>query len=296
MIELTNLQYSFGKKELFKQEGSITLENGVNYLVGLNGSGKTTLFKLLLGLLPLQKGTILYDQMKPDEAITEIGASFDTPRFYSYLSGLENLQYFNSMMPNRLSKDALASLMKQWELPPDQTPFRNYSFGMRKKLSIILSLLSNPKYWFLDEPFNGLDVDSKQKIYHEIKNFAHGGNTVLLSAHEIGQTLSLADHILLIYGKKIQYYPNIERYRDLLTTFQVCIPMEVTLPNVISKIPTLKREKSNEQTLCVASKYKMQLLWTLQQEKIPFSDECDADDSLKDIVERLEDLTCSKEK
>lgn len=292
MIEIKDLEHAFGNKMLFRQEGDFSIYPGVNYLIGLNGTGKTTLFKLLLGFLKPISGTILYDNHKIGDSLDRIGVVFDTPCFYPYLSGVENLSYFSKIQSGEITMDRIRTAMENWELEPDQALYKTYSLGMKKKLSIILALLRNPDYWFMDEPFNGLDTDAKRKLVEHIQIYQKKQKTIILAAYEISFNLMLADHILLIHNKKLMYFPNIRNIVPALIETSILLPKETHLEE--SMQPFIRSQSDLERGLEVRTtqRDKQNVIDLLRKQKINILEEYEGDNSIKDIVQRLEELSC----
>ncbi|GGK28646.1 bacitracin ABC transporter ATP-binding protein [Caldalkalibacillus thermarum] len=205
MIQIKNLAKSFRKHRVLLPIDDLHIEQGVCVILGLNGMGKTTLMKILVGILPPDQGIVLYNNKKVQESVSQIGVVFDQPLVYPHLSGLENLEYFNHFREQPVSKQRILGLAVEWNIPQDNRPVSTYSLGMKKRLGIALSLLGDPDFLFLDEPFNGLDFDSQEKLLQLINCYDEQGKTVILISHDFDLALKLADHILLLHqGQLIQ--------------------------------------------------------------------------------------------
>ena len=131
-------------------------------LLGPNGSGKTTLMSMLLGLVRPTAGSFTLFGTPPergglDRELHRIGALIETPTFYPYLSGRNNLAYFQGIS-GRGSSEELDSLLEQVGLDGrGGDKFQTYSLGMKQRLGLAYTLLGDPELLLLDEPTNGMD-------------------------------------------------------------------------------------------------------------------------------------------
>jgi len=170
-------------------------------LVGANGAGKTTLFKILLGLVTADSGTI---EISGDGA-KKIGGIIEKPALYSYLSAHENLRLFSKMQAADASKQAIETSLKQVGLPLNRTdPIRNFSMGMKQRLGIAVALLNNPSCLLLDEPFSGLDPLGIEALNQLIFNLAQETQmTILISSHIIEVLSTVCTNLSIIHNGAI---------------------------------------------------------------------------------------------
>lgn len=195
MLEIKQLSKSFGTKKVL-QEIDLELEPGGVYgIVGANGSGKTTLFRCLAGLEAFE-GTI-NAPVQPFK--NSLGLLLAETYFFSRMTGREYLRLLCS------ARGVLESNFDQrniFELPLDQY-VNTYSTGMQKKLAFLGVLLQKNQYFILDEPFNGVDIQSNilfQEILLELKSL---GKTILLSSHIFSTLSQICDRIYWIKEGKI---------------------------------------------------------------------------------------------
>lgn len=174
-------------------------------LLGPNGAGKTTLFRLLMGILKASKGSLLVDNKDAFEDRValkrQIGYLPDEPNFYSYLSGRELLELSAGMhgldVPETMRR--MEPLISKLRLAADIDNYaEDYSRGMKKKLGLLLAMLHQPKLLVLDEPTNGLDVESTHLFYELISECAGEGVTVLFSTHLMDHVTRLCSHAVII--------------------------------------------------------------------------------------------------
>ena len=180
---------------------SIEVRRGRVYgLLGPNGSGKTTTMGLLLGLLRPTSGTfsLFGSSERHEESLRRVGAIIESPSFYPYLSGLQNLKYFQ-MISGDGSEEELESLIDRVGLAGrGDDPFRTYSSGMKQRLGIAYALLGDPDLVFLDEPTNGLDPEGMIEVRELIRSLGDGNRTVLLSSHLLHEVEQVCDSVTII--------------------------------------------------------------------------------------------------
>ena len=216
MISLNRVKRSYRNRSILVQEEPITIQKGVTCIIRLNGVGKTTLLKILTGIIEPEEGMIQYNSSSIADSLKDIGIMFDQGFFYPDLTGIENLTYFNAFQEKPIDQNDLERIAKEWAIPLDDTKVKDYSFGMKKRLTIAFSRLSNPNYWFLDEPFNGIDSEGKEQLIHKIKSEREKNKTILLISHDINRNIHLADHVLIVHNRSMYYIEEFSSYADQL--------------------------------------------------------------------------------
>ena len=180
---------------------SLEIRQGRVYgLLGPNGSGKTTTMGLLLGLLTPTSGTfrLFGSAHGHEESLRRVGAIIENPSFYPYLSGFQNLRYFQMISGGR-SEEELEILIDRVGLAGrGDDLFRTYSSGMKQRLGIAYALLGDPDIVFLDEPTNGLDPEGMIEVRELIKGLGDGNRTVLLSSHLLHEVEQVCDSVTII--------------------------------------------------------------------------------------------------
>lgn len=176
-------------------------------MIGANGSGKTTLIKCLIQL-ELYKGDILFHSKSLNNVRDQIGVVFDHPPFYTKLTGLVNLKLLSNQkkLDMKLVTELAEKLMIQDVL---YNKVNYYSYGEKKKLSILLALLSNPSYLILDEISNGLDYDSMILLKELLPELAKT-KTIIVTGHHYEFYQSVFDHLFIIKDKKIYEVDNFD--------------------------------------------------------------------------------------
>lgn len=205
-------QVILATKELTKKYNGVTAVEGINLhvkkgriygLLGRNGAGKTTVMKMVLGLISISSGDveIFGSKLKGNEKniYNRIGSIIETPSFYSYLTGTENLEIF-ARLRGTIKKDAVKGALGVVGLPyKDSKPFSSYSLGMKQRLGIANAILNDPEILILDEPTNGLDPVGIVEIRKFLQTLCHEqGKTIIISSHILSEIALLADDIGII--------------------------------------------------------------------------------------------------
>ena len=223
LVEINNVTKSFGEKVALKDVSFSVPAGQLCGLLGPNGAGKTTLFRLLMGILKATEGTISIDGREAfDDRVAVkrlVGFLPDEPVFYSYLSGWEILELSAAMhgLDVKSAMDEIHPLIARLRLADDMENYaEDYSRGMKKKLGLALSLLHAPKLLVLDEPTNGLDVESTHLFYELMLEESKRGTTLLFATHLMDQVAKLCTHAVIINDGKLVAKGSLS---DLRSTF-----------------------------------------------------------------------------
>jgi ABC-2 type transport system ATP-binding protein len=205
LVQIEDVTKSFGAKIAVSHVSFSVPPGQICGLLGPNGAGKTTLFRLLMGILKATHGRLLIDSLDAfDDRVAVkrlIGFLPDEPVFYSYLSGREILELSAAMHGLDVAEtlQRIDPLIHQLRLGVDIYDYaEDYSRGMKKKLGLLLAMLHQPKLLVLDEPTNGLDVESTHLFYDLISETAAAGTTVLFSTHLMDHVTRLCSHAVII--------------------------------------------------------------------------------------------------
>ncbi|MEX1170034.1 MAG: ATP-binding cassette domain-containing protein [Chloroflexota bacterium] len=186
----------------------LSVPSGVVYgFLGPNGAGKTTTMRLLTGLIRPDAGTVeLLGRPfggRDRHRLFEVGALIESPSFYPYLSGRENLRALAATGAHTTGEriEELLELVGLRERAKDKVS--GYSLGMKQRLGIAGALLSDPRLLLLDEPANGLDPAGIVAMRATLKHFASTGKTVFISSHILGEVQQLADVVGIIAAGRL---------------------------------------------------------------------------------------------
>ena len=195
MIKIEKLSKFYGKKQVLN---SIDLEfkKGKIYgIVGENGAGKTTLFRCISGL-ENYKGNISSDYNKLKD---HLGLLLTEPFFFSKITGKEYIQLLANARQTELTNIEDKNI---FDLPLKQYA-STYSTGMKKKLALTAILLQENNVFILDEPFNGVDIQSNLIITEVIKRFKKLEKTLIISSHIFSTLAEICDEIYLMKDGEI---------------------------------------------------------------------------------------------
>jgi len=201
-IEVSNVSKVI-KGRTVLQDINIHLEQGKVYgFVGHNGSGKSMLFRIICGLVKPSTGTvkIFEDVLHKDISFPKSASVIlEKPGFLEHYSGFLNLKFLAAIR-NQINDDDVKAAIERVGLDPaDHRPVKTYSLGMKQKLAIAQSIMEKPEIILLDEPMNGLDEDSVQKVYDIIKDEKQRGATILLTSHNKIDIESLCDQVYMLH-------------------------------------------------------------------------------------------------
>lgn len=221
LVHIDGVSKHFGYKTALKDVSFSVPSGQICGLLGPNGAGKTTLFRLLMGILKATSGTLLIDGRDAFEDRVEvkrlIGFLPDEPVFYSYLSAYEILELSAAMhgLDVGAAMNRISPLIAKLRLLQDINNYaEDYSRGMKKKLGLLLAMLHQPKLLVLDEPTNGLDVESTHLFYDLIVETASQGTTVLFSTHLMDHVTKLCSHAVIINEGTVVAKGSLEELRS----------------------------------------------------------------------------------
>ena len=202
LIETTNLTKRYGSRIVAVDNLNLIVRRGEVYgFLGPNGAGKTTTLRMLLGLIRPTSGkaTVLGQSPGNPAGLKRVGALVESPTFYPYLSGRDNLRGMARLSrvedPNRRVEEALEQVDLQ-ERAKDK--FKKYSLGMKQRLGVAAALLKDPELLILDEPTNGLDPKGMAEMRELIRSLGKEDRTVLLSSHLMGEVEQICDRVGVI--------------------------------------------------------------------------------------------------
>ena len=208
-------------KNLAKSYGAVRALNGVSFevpegsvfgILGPNGSGKTTLLGIVMDVLKANKGEFLWFGQpggSPDQR-KKIGSLLETPNFYSYLSGTDNLKITQAISGRGTKKDIDEVLKKVNLYDRRWSSFKSFSLGMKQRLAIGAALLGSPKVLVLDEPTNGLDPVGISEIRKLIIELKDQGHTIIMASHLLDELENVCTHAAILKTGNLIMTGNVE--------------------------------------------------------------------------------------
>src|SRR5216684_337397 len=206
IISTSRLTKAFGKLVAVNDLHLEVMQGDVFGFLGPNGSGKTTTIRMLLGLIrPTAGRVVMFGMDNADQLpaiLQQVGAIVETPVFYSYLSGMDNLLTVaaaSGMQSGKANRRRIEEVLELVELRAQaKMAYRKYSLGMKQRLGIASALLTDPELVLLDEPTNGLDPAGMFEIRQLIKRLAALGKTIFLSSHLLNEVQQVCNRVAIL--------------------------------------------------------------------------------------------------
>ncbi|MCS4487502.1 ABC transporter ATP-binding protein [Streptococcus sciuri] len=222
-MKILNLSKMYGK-QLVLDNISVEINKGqIVGLVGNNGSGKTTLLKCIAKLIVDYRGEI--------DLNGTLSFSIENPSFYDELSVQSNLELFAILAEQKnFNCTDILKLVKLEESKSKK--FKQLSLGMKQKLSIARILLSDSDIVLLDEPFNGLDILTKEQLKELILLLRSKGKLIIVSSHILEELGEISDVIWYLRDGKIQ---NIINLNDNKRVYKIVVPKGINIPSYLQK-------------------------------------------------------------
>jgi ABC-2 type transport system ATP-binding protein len=215
IVETHGLTKSFGSGVLAVSSVDMSVRRGEVYgFLGPNGAGKTTTLRMLVGLIRPTSGAATVAGHAPGDpaGLARIGSLIESPGFYPYLSGRENLRVVADLAS--VKQKRVEEVLDIVELASRAgRKFGTYSTGMKQRLGVAAALLKDPELLILDEPTNGLDPQGMAEMRKLIKDIGQGERTVLLSSHLLGEVEQICDRVGVISNGRLVKQSTVE---DLL--------------------------------------------------------------------------------
>lgn len=221
MIEVKNIQKSFGDKTVIQDVSAVMKAGQCNLIIGSSGSGKTVLMKCMVGLFEPDKGEVLYGgknftAMKGDEKTEirkEIGMLFQGSALFDSLTVEENIMFPLSMFTDWSQKKKLDRVNEVLARVNIADANRKYpaelSGGMKKRVALARAIVLNPKYLFCDEPNSGLDPQTSLVIDKLIREITVEYNiTTVINTHDMNSVMEIGNYILYMYQGQKEWEGN----------------------------------------------------------------------------------------
>lgn len=200
LVETRGLTKQYGANVLAVQGLNLAIRVGEVYgLLGPNGAGKTTTLRLLAGLSRPTSGTAVVagGPAGSAQSLAHLGAMIETPAFWPYLSGRDNLRLLARYC--RVPDTVIGRIVDEVGMSEyANRRVGTYSTGMKQRLGVAAALLKDPTLLILDEPTNGLDPQGMVEFRNLIKGLGHGNRTVLLSSHLLGEVEQICTRVGVI--------------------------------------------------------------------------------------------------
>ena len=214
-ITLKKISLSYNKRQILDDVSFNIREGEICGLLGPNGVGKSTIFNIIVGLVKPNYGNIFINQKNVTEIpiykrAVDFGLSIvpQSGGVFGNLTCLENLKAISEIVVEKKEERnfRIEKMISKFELDAvKNTKAKHLSGGQRKKVSIAMSLISNPKIILMDEPFQGLDIMSTRDLQETIVNLQTEDNNrcCVISDHAARDLLAISDRAIILANKKI---------------------------------------------------------------------------------------------
>jgi ABC-2 type transport system ATP-binding protein len=222
MIRVENLTKKFGNVTAVDAISFDVAKGEIFAFLGPNGAGKTTTIKMLTTLLSPSSGVLEIDGLDPvrdqNEVRKRFGIVFQDPSLDQELTAMENMEIHGALysIPRRVRRERSELLLKTFELWEKKDSFvKTFSGGMRRRLEIARGLLHTPKILFLDEPTLGLDPQSRNQLWTQVKHLNQSEHvTVFMTTHYMDEAERVATRIAIIDHGKIIATGTAQQLKD----------------------------------------------------------------------------------
>jgi ABC-type multidrug transport system ATPase subunit len=252
LVETKGLTKRYGPRITAVSDLNLTVKRGEVYgFLGPNGSGKSTTLRMLLGLVRPTSGTARVLGKKPGDpaSLQKIGALVESPSFYPYLSGRDNLRtlaYYSKVPPAWVEE--VLEQVKLSRRAKDKV--KKYSLGMKQRLGVAAALLKDPELLILDEPTDGLDPKGMADVREIIRSLGRDKDkrTVLLSSHLLGEVEQICDRVGIVREGKMVAEARMDELRSREGLIVRAEPLEEAL-HVARWLPGVERAWVEHETL-----------------------------------------------
>jgi ABC-2 type transport system ATP-binding protein len=200
VVETRELGKRYDERIVAVDRLSLRVRRGEVYgFLGPNGAGKTTTLRMLLGLVRPTSGSAFVLGAPPGspESLARVGALIESPTFYPFLSGRDNLRVLARYSDTPEAR--IEAVLGEVDLAARAGDrFGTYSLGMKQRLGIAGALLKDPELLILDEPTNGMDPAGMAEMRGFMRNLGQGRRTVLLSSHLMSEVEQVSDRVGVI--------------------------------------------------------------------------------------------------
>jgi ABC-type multidrug transport system ATPase subunit len=214
LVEVTGLTKRYGDTLAVDGVDLTVLPGEVYGFLGPNGAGKTTTLRILTGLIAPTSGTVRILGGSPGQGrvLARTGSMIESPAFYPYLSGLDNLRLLAEYAG--VPRPRIQQVLRLVDLADRaRDRFSTYSLGMKQRLGVAAALLKDPELVILDEPTNGLDPAGMRDMRRLIRELGSEGRTVLLSSHLLGEVQQICDRVGIISEGRMVAEHDVEELR-----------------------------------------------------------------------------------
>jgi ABC-2 type transport system ATP-binding protein len=258
VLKITNLSKSYGRIKAVRDLSLTVFEGQVLGLLGPNGSGKTTTLSMILDVVKADTGEYEWFGGVPVTiARKRIGTLLEKPNFYPYLSAMKNLEI--TCRIKEKGGNRIEDVLKQVGLfQRRNSTVKGFSTGMKQRLAIAASLVSDPDVLILDEPTNGLDPSGIADIRSLIHDIASNGKTIVLASHLLDEVEKVCTDVAVMKnGKLLELRKLKNSVEEGLRVIEIAVEGDTDLQKLLEKMDGIKVVQS------------LNSLWVVESKKSP---------------------------
>lgn len=207
VITLEGVSKSFNGTILFDSVDAEFEQGKIHAILGHNGSGKSVLFKVMCKFIDPDAGRVIIDERflsRGRDYPEKFGVIIDRPGYLPGRSGIDNLRTLANIRRVITDEACVAAMLRVGLDPKATQKVKHYSLGMKQKLSLAQAFMEHQEVLILDEPFNGLDVSSVERVRALLAEFRDEGRTIILTSHNREDVDLLADTRWRINGQTLE--------------------------------------------------------------------------------------------
>ena len=215
-----NISKYFGTKKVLDNVNFAVNKGEIFSLIGPNGAGKTTTIRIILGLLTQSAGKVYVlgvDTLASKSFLKNVSTVLEKDILWEKFTGIENISIAARLwgLNTKIATKAATEYAELLKLDNAlKQPVYTYSKGMKRKLSIIMSLTRNPDLLILDEPNSGIDVEARVDIRNILLLLKNNGKTVFVTSHDLEEIQKLADQVAIINKGRIVFLNKAQYIRN----------------------------------------------------------------------------------
>lgn len=252
VLSIRNLSKHYGRIRAVN-DLSLDVNKGEVYgILGPNGSGKSTTLGMILDVVNPTSGTFAWFGQPPSHHQRKrIGSILEQPLFYPYLSPLQNLKVLSLIkeVPDTPAEELL-KMVGLYERR--NSKFSTFSYGMRQRMALAASLLSNPDVLILDEPTNGLDPQGIAEVRELIRMTASRGVTIILASHLLDEVQKTCTHVCVLDKGKRLFAGNVQEVLQETVLLEIAAGDMVKLQHALADSPMIRSMELKQDLLLVS--------------------------------------------
>lgn len=255
-LKVEGLRKSFKNVEVLKDISFEVFKGEIMAILGPNGAGKSTTIRNIMGIMYPDEGSVTFQGHKEIPRNT-IGYLPEERGLYKNVKVMDILLYFAELKdyPLKKAKERALAYLKKFGLEgKENSSVEELSKGMGQKVQFIASILHEPEFLILDEPFSGLDPVSQELFKEEIRSLAKNGTAILLSSHQMNLVEEMCDRLFLIHRGQKVIYGSMDNVKKEYANFKCTIRGKNDL-EILQDLPEVQRvEQQDELSILYLSK------------------------------------------